>query len=677
MTGTAQAAGGGRSAFRRALEHSWVRHLVLLAIYEGAGIWATWPRFTWLADGKLPATSDASSYVWGLWWVAHQLAHLGNPFFTRYLAAPVGTHLAFTTLMPLPGWLMAPVTICCGPSASFTLLTIITPGLLCYAMYRAARLWLNEAGAIVAGAFFGLSSMLAWQNWYHLNIALGSVFLPATIEAAVRFRREPRLGPGLGLGIVLGASILVNQESTIVAVILTAVILIPWLSVALARDRALLRRAGGPLACGAAAGLVVASPELIGMFQAIAAGAARPSRGDLAANYAQFGVPLPTLVAPSPRLASIGLGQLASAYGYSSSHQILEGLPTFGVVLSGLAVLGLAAGWRRRSTWALAGLWLLGAALALGTSLTFGRCQPSLWRRPGTAWGTSCRQYLPLLARGGPTRVLVPGGPAAGVWKPVVVSNLMPYTWLTRIPGLAGLREADRFAIAGLAGAAMLAGIAVQWLSRRRITMPLIALVVGLGALEAGWSGTPPASPGYRGAMPTALPAISRTLSADRSGSIVVDVPFGLRGGVGVTGAEITPAAILIATQDGHPRAISYTSWVSRPAARGIAGHAFYRYLYQAEASRPFTAAKISQARADLKTLRARWVLVWLNVWTGHQARWRYEHVGSYLRAVRFRHVRTACLVRAQSVAACPWHKQVLVYRYALRSSWRSRHPRR
>jgi len=38
-----------------------------------------------------------------------------------------------------------------GPSASFTLLTIVTPGLLCYAMYRAARLWLNEPGAIIAG----------------------------------------------------------------------------------------------------------------------------------------------------------------------------------------------------------------------------------------------------------------------------------------------------------------------------------------------------------------------------------------------------------------------------------------------------------------------------------------------------------------------------------------------
>src|SRR6266566_356687 len=95
--------GGGRSAFRRALGHTWVRHLILIVIYQGAGIAATWPRFTYLADGRLPATSDVSSFVWNIWWSGHQVLHLSNPFFTKYMAAPVGTHLAFSTLMPLGG----------------------------------------------------------------------------------------------------------------------------------------------------------------------------------------------------------------------------------------------------------------------------------------------------------------------------------------------------------------------------------------------------------------------------------------------------------------------------------------------------------------------------------------------------------------------------------------------
>ncbi len=272
---------GRGSAFRRALGHTWLRHLIVLLVYEGAGIAVTWPRLTWLADGKLPATSDVSSFVWNLWWTGHQLLHLGNPFFTSYMAAPVGTHLAFSTLMPLAGWLTAPVTVLYGPAASFTLLTLVTPGLLCYAMYRAARLWLNEPGALVAGAFFGLSSMLMWQDWYHVNIAIGTIFLPVTIEAAVRLRRDPHLAPAIVLGVALGASILINQESTVVALLLTVFILVPWLVAAVIRDRALARRALGPLAAGALVAVVIAIPQIVGMIQQVKAGAAGVPPGQL------------------------------------------------------------------------------------------------------------------------------------------------------------------------------------------------------------------------------------------------------------------------------------------------------------------------------------------------------------------------------------------------------------
>ena len=98
-------------------------------------------------------------------------------------------------------------------------------------MYRAARLWLpTRIGAIAAGAFFGLSGMLTYQDWYHINIAYGTVFLPVTLEAAVRLRRKPTIGQGVILGVVLGASLLVNQESAVMAVILAALALVGWLA---------------------------------------------------------------------------------------------------------------------------------------------------------------------------------------------------------------------------------------------------------------------------------------------------------------------------------------------------------------------------------------------------------------------------------------------------------------
>ncbi|HTS99937.1 MAG TPA: hypothetical protein VMI33_25315, partial [Streptosporangiaceae bacterium] len=99
---------GGR--LRRAAARPVVRHLVLLALYLAAGIALTWPRATYLSRHLLPETRDASGYVWDLWWIAHQVAHLGNPFFTRSMAAPVGIQLGFDTTMPLAGLVMTPVT---------------------------------------------------------------------------------------------------------------------------------------------------------------------------------------------------------------------------------------------------------------------------------------------------------------------------------------------------------------------------------------------------------------------------------------------------------------------------------------------------------------------------------------------------------------------------------------
>jgi len=84
------------------------RQLALLGCYLAAGIAVTWPRVAYL-PGRVPAVRDVSSYIWDLWWVAHQAAHLGNPWFTSQMAAPVGIQLGFDTTMPLAGLVMAPL----------------------------------------------------------------------------------------------------------------------------------------------------------------------------------------------------------------------------------------------------------------------------------------------------------------------------------------------------------------------------------------------------------------------------------------------------------------------------------------------------------------------------------------------------------------------------------------
>jgi hypothetical protein len=522
-----------RAAFRGPV----ARQAGILLCFIAAGVLATIPLAANLA-GRIPAARDPASYVWDFWWVAHQVTHLGNPWFTPLMAAPVGVQLGFHTMMPLPGVLFTPVTLAFGPAFSYNLWTVILPGLLCYAMFRAARLWLRSAtGAAGAAVAFGLSCMLTQQDWYHLNIALGALFLPMALEASVRLRRRPGRRQAIILGLVMGIAVLSDQESAVLAAIVVGLVLLPWL----------LRRPGWarlwPVLLACAAGTVIASPQIIAMLQEIVAsqGGLSIPAPLLAVSYKQYGIGLPGMFTPTPRVSTFGLNALAGPFLHGRDN---EGMPMFGTTLTVLALLGLVASWRRRSAWLLAALWIGCAALALGTSLWIGK-----------------HQYLPL----------------SSVWNGVRVSNLMPYTWFVRLPGLSSFREADRLAILGLLPAALLAGAAVEWC--RYHAKPVLAVVAAAAILESGYSGTTPKV----GSIPVSYQGVDRLIQKDHSNSIVLDLPFGLRGGIPVDGVPFFPQALVMATEDGHPRSIAYTSRVPKPTIDAINNHQFYAALIDAE----------------------------------------------------------------------------------------------
>ncbi len=612
-----------------------VRHLLILVGYLAAGIAVTWPRITYLTGGKLPATRDAGVYVWDFWWMAHQVEHLGNPWFTRFIAAPVGAQLGYHALMPLEGFVMLPVTLAFGPSASYNLLSVLMPGLSCYAMYRAARLWLpTQTGAIAAGAFFGLASDVAWHAWYQLNLSAGSLFLPLALEAAVRLRRNPRPRQAVILGVVLGGSLLTDQQSAVLVAILAAAVLLPWLLMRRAPEGAdrggtagngtAGNGAAGIGAAGNGAGgesaasgpawrskaaatavavvvaLVVASPQIIAMAAQTRSGGASFSLQSVAKYYTTSSSYLPGLFSVSPRVVGLGLTALKPV---TYQGPIGDGIPTFGLVLTVMALLGLAVSWRRRSARMLALLWLGCAVLALGSTLRIG------------------------------THVYVP---AAEIWNGVRVSAVMPFTWFVQIPGLAGFREATRFGVLGLVPASLLAGAAVGWLRARSVL--LVVPVVLLGLLEAGWGGD--GSVGAWGGTPapgvirTALPAVDGPIAADHSSSVVVDVPFGIRGGIPLPGegAAFDPEAQVLATADGHPRAVAYLSRIPVPALAAIRRNAFYAGLLKAQDRRGSDPVQIAAARQIARRINIGWVIVWQQT----------PDIRSYLARTGFRFVHRA-----------------------------------
>jgi len=560
-------------------------HLAVLIGYLAAGIAVTWTRAIYLTEHVLPGDArDPGLFVWDFWWMARSVVHLSNPWYTHYLAAPVGAPLAFHTLMPLPGVLMTPVTLLYGPSFTYNLLSAAAPGLMCYAMYRAARLWLpSQTAAIAAGAFFGLSTMMTWNAWYEIQAALGAIFLPLALEASVRLRRRPGWRQATILGVVLGAALLTDQESAILAGFLAALAVLPWL-VRRPADGAPSRWARlRSAAIAAAVTVVVASPQLIAMMQQTADSAV--PQGALAADYMNSGANLQQIFAPSPRVAFFGLTALAADYHHAGSSLTFT---AYGVVLTLLALFGLAVWWRTHGARALALLWLGATITALGTGIVIG-----------------AHRYVP----------------AGQLWHGIDVSMIMPYTWMVRVPFLNSFREANRITELGLVPAALLAGAAVNWL--RYHAKPILVVVLALAVLEAGSVGAQPGSTPLV-TMPTAMPALDGPIAADHSGSIVVDIPFGVRSAVPLPdeGAGFNPEAEVQATADGHPRAIAYISRLPESELAAVRRHPFYADLLEAqeEPSALYTSlfsdrsgdpARLAAARRDARRMNLGWAIAW------------------------------------------------------------------
>ncbi len=655
-----------RRPVRRILRHPVVTHLAVLLGYIGVGIAVTWPHVTYLS-GRLPYTRDAGSYTWGFWWMARCVTHLTDPWTTNYLAAPIGASLGMHALMPLPGALLTPITLIFGPAVSYNLLSAIMPGLLAYAMYRAARLWVpSQVGAIAAGVFFGFASMLDFQTWVHINLAAGVLFLPITLEAAVRLRRRPGVGQAIALGLVLAASMMTDQESAVLALILAGLTLLPWLfavkpvaqdvkplpvgqddeqrtrfwrrlRAGFARSKSvdpdmadpdaadpaaadpaaadpaaadpdaadldvtvpdaledprprpnfLRRRILQPLArfavgrlrwlrsvprrlywrrllvVAAAGVLAVAAslPQIIAIIHANAEGS--PPVTLNASSYLQ-GIKIPDMFLPSPRITDFGL---------TFTHS--KNASTFGALATFLALVGVVIAWRRRrSARLLFLLWLGAAVLALGGDLI-----------------TGAGIFLPL-------RHYDNG---------IITSLILPYSWFVKIPGLAGFREPSRIAFLGLIPVALLAGYTVNWI-RYHVRWLLVPVLV-LAVFEAGLT-TPPHA---QSTMPTSFPALDNPIAADHSASIVIDVPFGLRGGTGVTGLPFPPQTQVLAANDGHPIADALLSRVPTGVRDAIDAEPFYADLIATQrGQRQFTPQELLAARQNAAAMHVGWVLLWV-----------------------------------------------------------------
>jgi len=192
------------------------RSALLLAVYLALG------ALLFRGFGLLPGNytlskghGEGAFFLWVLRWTPYAVEHGLNPFVTGYLNAPRGVNLMWNTSLPLPGLLLAPVTLLFGPVVTYDILLVLAVGLSAWTAYLAIRRYVpSRVAAALGGLVYGFSPYMRAHSAGHVNLML--VFLPPVLlllldNIVVRQRRTP-LRDGALLGLVAACQLLINEE---------------------------------------------------------------------------------------------------------------------------------------------------------------------------------------------------------------------------------------------------------------------------------------------------------------------------------------------------------------------------------------------------------------------------------------------------------------------------------
>jgi len=172
---------------------------------------------------------DISLFAWFMRYGATAVSHGRLPaLVTTGLNAPQGINLMWNTSMPLPGVVLAPVTLLAGPQTSLTIL--LTAGFAGSAasLFWVLRRWEASVGAAaIAGAVYGFSPALVTAGIGHFHLQF-AVLPPLIIDALLRILtgRGHALRTGVWLGLLTAAQLFIGEELLVGVAVAAAVMVV-------------------------------------------------------------------------------------------------------------------------------------------------------------------------------------------------------------------------------------------------------------------------------------------------------------------------------------------------------------------------------------------------------------------------------------------------------------------
>lgn len=132
---------------------------------------------------------DSSAYMWFFAWWPHALLDGLHPIRTELIFVPEGYNLAWTTAMPGPSLVLAPLTLALGPLATWNAIMLVAPALAAWTAFLLCReLSGAVAPSLVGGYVFGFSPYVLANLQGGPNLVLVAL-LPVLVLLVVRHVR--------------------------------------------------------------------------------------------------------------------------------------------------------------------------------------------------------------------------------------------------------------------------------------------------------------------------------------------------------------------------------------------------------------------------------------------------------------------------------------------------------
>lgn len=337
-------------------------HLLALGCYTLLALVVTFPlvlHFDRQIIGNATGAVDGFLGIWNVWWTGEALRRGVSPFVTPLLFYPDGLDLFWQTLSLPQGLLALPITLTAGPLPAYNFLILAGFVLGGYTMFLFARYVVGDwRAALVAGAAYALAPFHL-QKVFDAQLEVASIqWVPLFLLALLlTLERQRWYWAGLAGALLLWVG-LGTWYYGLYCLIFTGMAALVW---ALRSGSWVVRlRSFAWGMAPAAVWFALMTPRLLHLLREgdRLLGDARASKALSSADFVAFWLPSP----------------LHPLWGAAVSNYYLSLYPdailwnvSFGLVATGLAVVGICVAWRVAWRWAL--LIVATALIAMGETL--------------------------------------------------------------------------------------------------------------------------------------------------------------------------------------------------------------------------------------------------------------------------------------------------------------------